>query len=68
MRTTGVAEPIHYNVGDVVKIFGRPEMETSHDNCANTFFCSMCSIHTNDVHACKKQFADEILITTTITD
>mgnify|MGYP002708261326 FL=1 len=31
VRTTGVAEPIHYNVGDVVKIFGRPEMETSHD-------------------------------------
>ena len=24
VRTTGVKEPIHYNVGDVVKIFGRP--------------------------------------------
>ena len=31
VRTTGVKEPIHYNVGDVVKIFGRPEMESSHD-------------------------------------
>lgn len=31
VRTTGVKEPIHYNIGDVVKIFGRPEMETSHD-------------------------------------
>ena len=31
VRTTGVEEPIHYNIGDVVRIFGRPEMETSHD-------------------------------------
>ena len=31
VRTTGVKEPIHYNVGDVVKIFGRPEIESSHD-------------------------------------
>lgn len=31
VRTTGVKEPIHYNVGDVVKIFGRPEMESFHD-------------------------------------
>lgn len=31
VRTTGVKEPIHYNIGDVVKIFGRPEMESSHD-------------------------------------
>jgi len=31
VRTTDVKEPIHYNIGDVVKIFGRPEMESSHD-------------------------------------
>ncbi len=31
VRTTGVAEPIHYKTGDVVKIFGRPNMDTSHD-------------------------------------
>lgn len=31
VRTTNVAEPIHYKTGDVVKIFGRPEMDTTHD-------------------------------------
>ena len=31
VRTTACDEPIQYNTGDVVKIFGRPEMETSHD-------------------------------------
>ena len=31
VRTTDVKEPIHYVEGDMVKIFGRPEMETSHD-------------------------------------
>lgn len=31
VRTTNVAEPIEYKTGDVVKIFGRPEMETTHD-------------------------------------
>ena len=31
VRTTGVAEPIHYKIGDRVKIFGRPEMDTTHD-------------------------------------
>lgn len=31
VRTTGVAAPISYKTGDVVKIFGRPAMETSHD-------------------------------------
>ena len=25
VRTTGVAAPIHYSIGDVVKVFGRPE-------------------------------------------
>jgi len=31
VRTTGCLEPIPYQAGDVVKIFGRPEMDTSHD-------------------------------------
>ena len=31
IRTTNVEEPIHYKSGDVVKIFGRPGMDTSHD-------------------------------------
>lgn len=31
VRTTNVGEPIHYKVGDVVKIFGRPDMDSSHD-------------------------------------
>ena len=31
VRTTGCESPITYKTGDVVKIFGRPEMDTSHD-------------------------------------
>lgn len=31
IRTTVTSEPIAYKQGDVVKIFGRPEMETTHD-------------------------------------
>ncbi len=31
VRTTGCPEPIPYQTGDVVKIFGRPEMDTTHD-------------------------------------
>ena len=31
VRTTGVDAPIEYKTGDVVKIFGRPEMDTEHD-------------------------------------
>lgn len=31
VRTTSVAEPIAYKTGEVVKIFGRPEMDTTHD-------------------------------------
>ncbi len=31
VRTTGCSEPIAYKTGDVVKIFGRPEMDTTHD-------------------------------------
>lgn len=31
VRTTGVDKPISYKAGDVVKIFGRPEMNSSRD-------------------------------------
>ncbi len=31
VRTTGCDSPITYKTGDVVKIFGRPEMDTTHD-------------------------------------
>ena len=31
VRTTDVESPINYKTGDVVKIFGRPGMATTHD-------------------------------------
>ena len=31
VRTTGCDKPTTYKTGDVVKIFGRPEMDTTHD-------------------------------------
>ncbi len=31
VRTTDVEEPIEYKTGEVVKIFGRPEINTTHD-------------------------------------
>ena len=31
VRTTNVVEPIKYKTGDTIKIFGRPEMNSSHD-------------------------------------
>lgn len=31
VRTTGCEQPISYKTGDVVKIFGRPEMDSTHD-------------------------------------
>lgn len=31
IRTTDVKEPIQYKIGDVVKIFGRPDMDSTHD-------------------------------------
>lgn len=51
IRTTGCSAPIHYKAGDVVKIFGRPEMDTEHDiiNLSYTNFA-------NDIHE-----GDEIL-------
>lgn len=38
VRTTGVEEPIVYKKGEMVKIFGRPEMDTSHD-IINVNYC-----------------------------
>ena len=31
VRTTAIADPIHYKVGDMVKIFGRPDVESTKD-------------------------------------
>ena len=31
VRTTGCDAPIEYKMGDVVKLFGRPDIETTHD-------------------------------------
>lgn len=31
IRTTGCAVPIEYKIGDVVKIFGRPDIDSEHD-------------------------------------
>lgn len=31
VRTTGIAAPIEFHTGDVVKIFGRPEMDSDHE-------------------------------------
>ena len=48
IRTTGCESPIHYNTGDVVKIFGRPEMDTEHD-IINLSYCNFAQdIHIGD--------------------
>jgi len=31
VRTTSVAEPITYKTGEIIKIFGRPDVESTHD-------------------------------------
>lgn len=55
VRTTGVKEPIHYNVGDVVKIFGRPEMESAvMGNSGKTPRIAVIAVTT----ACKARRAD----------
>ena len=48
VRSTTVKEPIQYKTGDVVKVFGRPEMETTHDivNVSYKDFCS--DVHEGD--------------------
>lgn len=37
VRTTAVKTPLIYKIGDVVKIFGRPEMESTHDSVNLSF-------------------------------
>ena len=48
VRSTVVKEPISYKTGDVVKIFGRPEMDTTHDiiNLSYKDFCR--DVHEGD--------------------
>ena len=46
IRSTAVKAPIEYKRGDVVKLFGRPEMETTHDIVNVT-----CENFTDSVHA-----------------
>lgn len=48
VRSTAVKEPISYKTGDVVKIFGRPEMDTTHDiiNLSYKDFCR--DVHQGD--------------------
>ncbi|MBQ2132227.1 MAG: pyruvate kinase, partial [Prevotella sp.] len=41
VRTTAVSNPIQYKTGDVVKIIGRPDMETTHD-CINVSYPDFC--------------------------
>lgn len=45
IRTTGCQNPIEYKIGDVVKIFGRPEMDSEHD-IVNLSYVNFA----NDVH------------------
>lgn len=48
IRTTGVAAPIDYHTGDVVKIFGRPEMDTEHDIVNLSYADFARDIHVGD--------------------
>lgn len=48
IRTTVVSEPIAYKTGDVVKIFGRPEMETTHDIINLTYRDITQDVHVGD--------------------
>ena len=48
VRTTGCPEPIEYKTGDVVKIFGRPEMDTSHDIINLSYSNFAADIHEGD--------------------
>ena len=57
VRTTGCDKPITYKTGDVVKIFGRPEMDTTHD-IINLSYADFAA----DVHAgCHILFDDGAL-------
>ncbi len=63
IRTTGCEEPISYKAGDVVKIFGRPEMDTEHDivNLTYTDFA-------NDIHPGNEILFDDGAISMKVLD
>ena len=48
IRTTGCEQPIEYKAGDVVKIFGRPEMDTTHDIINLSYSDFAADIHEGD--------------------
>lgn len=48
IRTTGCESPIDYKTGDVVKIFGRPEMDTQHDIINLTYVNFANDVHEGD--------------------
>lgn len=63
IRTTGCEKPISYKAGDVVKIFGRPEMDTEHDivNLTYTDFA-------NDIHPGNEILFDDGAISMKVLD
>ena len=48
IRTTGCDVPIEYKTGDVVKIFGRPEIDTTHDIVNLSYENFAADIHEGD--------------------
>lgn len=48
IRTTGCESPIEYHTGDVVKIFGRPEMDCSHDIVNLSYENFAADVHEGD--------------------
>lgn len=48
IRTTGCDAPIEYKAGDVVKIFGRPEMDTEHDIVNLSYVNFASDVHEGD--------------------
>jgi pyruvate kinase len=48
VRTTGCEAPIVYKTGDVVKIFGRPEMDTTHDIVNLSYVDFASDVHEGD--------------------
>lgn len=48
VRTTGCETPIDYKEGDVVKIFGRPEMDSSHDIINLSYENFAADVHEGD--------------------
>lgn len=48
IRTTGVKAPIAYHTGDMVKIFGRPEMDSAHDILNVSYTDIATDLHVGD--------------------